>query len=178
MNSITFHFSSILGTFCCPYCCITWPFPTSHLLSLFVYNPPNLHFQTFAMSRLVDQGEGWFQVKQTGRRLRFVPKPTNNDGIPSPNPVHPNPNPTLSVDELATYHELVTKDLQSSPWWQEVLQTLQSVADKSGGLPSIKKAVCLGPGPYEPRNCSSTARKTAHIQTAVFCYLVEYFGAY
>ncbi|KAK4151106.1 hypothetical protein C8A00DRAFT_17454 [Chaetomidium leptoderma] len=115
----------------------------------------------------------WNQVKRKGGRLRNVPAPTNEATDSRSDGIRPNPNPELSVDDLLKYHETVTKDWQASEWWDQVRQVLKT-ASSQPNCPVITKAVCLGTGPYEPSNGSSTARRTAHMQTAAFCYIVDH----
>ncbi|KAH6854754.1 hypothetical protein B0I37DRAFT_39058 [Chaetomium sp. MPI-CAGE-AT-0009] len=118
-----------------------------------------------------DGGE-WNQVKRRGGRLRNIPAPTNEAADSLVDGIRPNPKPELSVDDLWKYHESVTQDSQSTEWWEEVRQLLNSILSEPG-RPAITRAVFLGPGPYEPGNGSSTARRTAHLQTAAFCYVVD-----
>ncbi|KAL2136463.1 hypothetical protein VTI74DRAFT_3482 [Chaetomium olivicolor] len=118
------------------------------------------------------EGE-WNQVKRKGRRLRNIPAPTNGAADSLEDGTKPNPKPEFSVDEVYRYHEMVTKDWQASEWWDQVQQVLESASSKQN-CPIITKAVFLGPGPYEPSNGSSKARRTAHMQTAAFCFLVDH----
>ncbi|KAK4247716.1 hypothetical protein C7999DRAFT_14306 [Corynascus novoguineensis] len=118
------------------------------------------------------QDTEWNQVKRKGGRLRNIPAPMNQAADSLSDGIRPNPNPELSVDDLWKYHHAVTKEWQSSEWWQQLRQLLESASDRPN-RPVITRAVCLGPGPYEPSNGSSKARKTAHMQTAAFCYIVD-----
>ncbi|EAQ89469.1 hypothetical protein CHGG_06088 [Chaetomium globosum CBS 148.51] len=117
-----------------------------------------------------DAGE-WNQVKRRGGRLRNIPAPTNEAADSLVDGIRPNTKPELSVNDLWNYHESVTQDSQTTEWWDQVRQLLDSILNKPG-CPTITRAVCLGPGPYEPSNGSSIARRTAHMQTAAFCCLV------
>jgi hypothetical protein len=114
----------------------------------------------------------WSQVKRKGGRLRNIPAPANNAADSLSDGIRPNPSPELSVNDLLKYHETVTRDWQTTTWWDQVRQVLEGALDKPN-RPVITKAVCLGPGPYEPSNGSSKARRTAHMQTAAFCFLVD-----
>lgn len=120
------------------------------------------------------EGE-WNQVKRKGRRLRNVPTPTNIAADSLSDGIRPNPNPELSVDDLSKYHETVTQDGHISHWWGQVREVLDSSLSKPNP-PTITKAVCLGPGPYEPSNGSSKARRTAHMQTAAFRFIVDHLS--
>jgi hypothetical protein len=125
---------------------------------------------------MAGQDGEWAQVKRKGGRLRNIAAPTTNDAADSlTDGVRPNPNPELSLEDLSKYHETVTKDWQSTEWWEQVRQVLESASSKPD-RPVITKAVCLGPGPYEPSNGSSKARRTAHLQTAAFCYIVDHLS--
>jgi hypothetical protein len=118
-----------------------------------------------------DSGE-WNQVKRKGGRLRNIPAPTNEAADSLVDGIRPNPKPELSVNDLWRYHESVTQDSQTTQWWEQVRQLLDSILSKPG-RPAITRAVFLGPGPYEPSNGSSIARRTAQMQTAAFTYLVD-----
>lgn len=123
---------------------------------------------------MAQEGE-WNEVKRKGGRLRNIPAPTNNAADSLLDGIRPNPNPDLSVDDLLKAHETVTKDWQASGWWEQVGQVLK-VASSKPNHPVITKAVCLGTGPYEPSNGSSVAKRTAHMQTAAFCYIVDHLS--
>lgn len=118
-----------------------------------------------------DSGE-WNQVKRKGGRLRNIPAPTNEAADSLVDGIRPNLKPELSVNDLWEYHESVTQDSQTAEWWEQVRQLVDSILSKPN-RPTITRAVCLGPGPYEPSNGSSIARRTAHMQTAAFSYLVD-----
>ncbi len=120
------------------------------------------------------EGE-WNQVKRKGGRLCNIPAPTNNAADSLSDGIRPNPNPELSVDDLWQHHDKVVQDAQASEWWEQVRQVLES-ASNTPNRPVITKAVCLGPGPYEPANGSSVARRTAHLQTAAFCFIVDHLS--
>ncbi len=121
--------------------------------------------------------EEWNQVKRKGGRLRNIPAPTNNAADSLFDSLRPNPNLELAVDDLWQYHETVTKDSQTCEWWKQVQHVLDS-ASSTPNRPAITKAVCLGPGPYEPANGSSFARRTAHLQTAAFCFIVDHLSLF
>ncbi|KAL2167660.1 hypothetical protein VTG60DRAFT_961 [Thermothelomyces hinnuleus] len=115
----------------------------------------------------------WNQVKRRRGRLRNIPTSIDGAADSLSDGVRPNPNPELSVDDLWKYHEAAAKDWQLIEWWGQLRQVLELASDKPH-RPVITKAVCLGPGPYEPSNGSVKARKTAHMQTAAFCYIVDH----
>ncbi|KAK3298718.1 uncharacterized protein B0H64DRAFT_385911 [Chaetomium fimeti] len=123
-----------------------------------------------------DDGE-WSQVKRRGGRLRNIPAPTNEAADSLVDGIRPNPKPELSVNDLWKYHESVNQDSQSTEWWEQVRQLLDSILTKPG-RPAITRAVFLGPGPYEPSNGSSVARRTAHMQTAAFSYVVDHLKSH
>lgn len=120
-----------------------------------------------------DGGE-WSQVKRKGGRLRNLPAPGGNGADSLEDGIRPNPNPELSADDVWRYHQSVADpdDGQTSEWWQSLRQLLEEALNQPDS-PVITQAVCLGPGPYEPSNGSSKARRTAHMQTAAFCFIVE-----
>ncbi|KAK3900496.1 hypothetical protein C8A05DRAFT_35861 [Staphylotrichum tortipilum] len=117
----------------------------------------------------------WNQVARKRGRLRHLPAPTTtNEAADSlADGTRSNPYPELSVDDLWRYHQTVTKDWQTTSWWEQLHHVLESASAKTGA-PSVTTAVCLGPGPYEPSTGSARARRTAHLQTAAFCAVVEY----
>lgn len=122
-----------------------------------------------------EEGE-WTQVKRKGGRLRNVPAPATNAAADSAAyGILPNPNPELSVDDLWRYHKTATNDWQVLEWWERMkgmMELLRNQPDR----PPITTAVCLGPGPYEPSNGSAKAKRTAHMQTAAFCFLVDHLS--
>ncbi|KAK4125376.1 hypothetical protein N657DRAFT_680098 [Parathielavia appendiculata] len=122
---------------------------------------------------MAEQSGEWNQVKRRGGRLRNLPKPVNNAADSLSDGLRPNPNPELSVGDLLKYHKFVTEGWRTSTWWAQVRQIVESALGKPT-CPVITKAVCLGSGPYEPSNGSQRAKWTAHMQTAAFCFLVEY----
>ncbi len=139
-------------------------------------NQPRLQFRKDTRPNTTMRGQGeWNHVKRKGGRLRNIPAPTNNAADSLSDGIRPNPNPELSVDDLWQHHDKVIKDPQASEWWEQVRQVLES-ASSNPNCQTINKAVCLGPGPYEPVNGSSVARQTAHLQTAVFCFIVDHLS--
>ncbi|KAK4096367.1 hypothetical protein N658DRAFT_511280 [Parathielavia hyrcaniae] len=121
---------------------------------------------------MAEQSGEWNQVQRRGGRLRNLPKPENKAAVSLSDDLRPNPNPELSVDDLLKYHKSAAESWRTSAWWAQVRQILESALGKPT-CPVITKAVCLGPGPYEPSNGSHRAKWTAHMQTAAFCFLVE-----
>lgn len=121
-----------------------------------------------------EQGQ-WSQVKRKWGRLRNAPAPTDIGAGSLADILRPNPSPELSVDELWRYHEMVTQHCQASEWLKKLRGILESVST-SQHCPVITKAVCLGPGTFEPTNGGSHERRTAHVQTAAFCSIAEHFS--
>ncbi|KAK3311047.1 uncharacterized protein B0T15DRAFT_571490 [Chaetomium strumarium] len=120
------------------------------------------------------EGE-WNQVRRKGGRLRHIPSPA--DGLADsvlPDGIRPNPTPELSIDDLWRYHQTVSQDGEMAEWWQHVRGVLDDASNSTNPPVVITTAVCLGPGPYEPSNGSSKARRTAHMQTAAFCAIIDY----
>ncbi|KAK4174157.1 hypothetical protein QBC36DRAFT_334238 [Triangularia setosa] len=120
---------------------------------------------------MTDSGGEWNQVKRKGRKLRHVSKPVADEDALSDS-LQPNPKPEYSVDDLSKYHDNVGKKFEESPCWEQ-LQKLLDVALSSRQIPHITTAVCLGTGPYDPADGSSQARRTAHVQTAAFCAIIN-----
>jgi hypothetical protein len=121
------------------------------------------------------EGE-WNQVRRKGGRLRNMPSPAEGPADSVLDGMRPNSNPELSVDDLWRYHQAVSKDSEISEWWQQVRQVLDDASNRSRNLPAITTAICLGPGPYEPSNGSARARRTAHMQTAAFCSIIDHLS--
>lgn len=118
---------------------------------------------------MTDSGE-WSQVKSKRGRKFAAENPKNElTGI------KPNKNPELSVDDMQKYHETVERDWLASECWQ-VLYRILSAAISEPNRPHINKAICLGPGPYDPSNGSSLVRRTAHMQTVAFESIVTVLG--
>ncbi|KAK4230992.1 hypothetical protein QBC38DRAFT_277064 [Podospora fimiseda] len=126
-----------------------------------------------------DSEGGWSQVKRKGRRLRHVPNAsavTVNDEVSKADGLRPNPSPEYSINDLLQYHKKVKQKFDESNCWLGVRERIDSVASKKK-LPTITKAICLGTGPYDPADGSSQARRTAHVQTAAFCAVVDHLRA-
>ncbi|KAK4234200.1 hypothetical protein C8A03DRAFT_18848 [Achaetomium macrosporum] len=119
------------------------------------------------------EGE-WNQVRRKRGRLRNILSPADGLADSVLDGIRPNPNPELSIDDLWRYHQTLRKDCEVSEWWQQVRQVLEDASNRRPKTPVITTAVCLGPGPYEPSNGSSKARRTAHMQTAAFCSIIDF----
>ncbi|GAB1311514.1 hypothetical protein MFIFM68171_01724 [Madurella fahalii] len=118
------------------------------------------------------EGE-WNQVKRKGRRLRNIPAPADAGADFPVEGIVPNPNPKFSVDDMWRYHKTATNDWQVLEWWERMKAAMELIRNQPG-RPLIRTAVCLGPGPFEPSNGSAQARRTAHVQTAAFCFIVDH----
>lgn len=140
-----------------------------------------------------DGGGEWNQVSRKRGRLRHTPAPASAPaqlkkeldkstptatGAATAEPVagvRPNPTPEYTVEDILGYHNVVRQEWENSECWRALSDTLTQVLS-SHHRPVITKAICLGPGPYEPSNGSAAARKTAHMQTAAFCSIVSKLG--
>lgn len=120
------------------------------------------------------EGE-WNQVKRKGRRLRNIPAPVVAGVDSAADGIVPNPNPEFSVDDIWRYHKTTTNDWQVLEWWERMKAVMELVRNQPD-RPPITTAVCLGPGPYDPSNGSAKARRTAHMQTAAFCFIVDHLS--
>ncbi|KAM7219345.1 hypothetical protein V8F06_005244 [Rhypophila decipiens] len=122
----------------------------------------------------------WNQVSRKRGRIRHVPAPTLREkdtatGAATAEPVagvRPNPTPEFTLDQILSHHDVVRQEWDTSECWRVLSETL-SQALSSPGRPPITRAICLGPGPFEPSNGSAAARRTAHMQTAAFCSIVD-----
>lgn len=119
---------------------------------------------------MANTDEEWNHVsRKRGRKPAQKTSPGRTSGL------CPNPHPELSVDEIRKYHEGVVQDWQASDSWRSLQEIL--VAMSSGPKqPPITKAVCLGPGPFDPINGSLSIKRTAHMQTAAFGSIVANLG--
>ncbi|KAK3330711.1 hypothetical protein B0H66DRAFT_72733 [Apodospora peruviana] len=124
----------------------------------------------------VQDGE-WNQVSRKKGRLRHVPVPKVKESLVEQLGVRPNPNPESTVDDILSHHDVVSQEWLASDCWKALRDTL-SDALSTQGRPPITKAVCLGPGPYDPSNGSAAARRTAHMQTAAFRSIVDMIGSH
>ncbi|KAK4197122.1 hypothetical protein QBC40DRAFT_334278 [Triangularia verruculosa] len=120
---------------------------------------------------MTDSGGEWSQVKRKGRKLRNVSKSLADENVPSDS-LQPNPKPEYSIDDISKYHDNVSKKFKESSCWDQ-LQKLLDSARSSHHIPCVTRAVCLGTGPYDPADGSSQARRTAHMQTAAFCAIID-----
>lgn len=111
--------------------------------------------------------------------MRHVPKPktdvdeTKENGLG----IRPNPNPEFTVSDIQKHHDTAKQEWQISDCWKS-LKDLLATALSESNHPPITKAICFGPGPYDPSNGSFAARRTAHMQTAAFCAIVDFLGRY
>ncbi|KAK3336343.1 hypothetical protein B0T19DRAFT_437120 [Cercophora scortea] len=131
------------------------------------------------------EGE-WNQVVRKRGHLRHIasssssPTPSSapntkaktTDRPAEPLGIRPNPNPEFTVGDIRRHHNTVDQEWQASSCWRAVQEILTAVST-SENRPILTKAICLGPGPYDPSNGSSTARRTAHMQTAAFRSIVK-----
>lgn len=117
----------------------------------------------------------WSQVSRKRGRIRHVSKPkadvdeTKENGLR----IRPNPNPEFTVSDIQKHHDTAKQEWQISDCWN-TLKHLLAIALSDSNYPPITKAICLGPGPYDPSNGSFAARRTAHMQTAAFCAIVDF----
>ncbi|KAK1750299.1 hypothetical protein QBC47DRAFT_426308 [Echria macrotheca] len=111
--------------------------------------------------------EGWNQVRRKNGRKRNRAEPRQPTGI------GPNPSPELSIDDIREYHNGIARDWLASDSWQALLGILMTATSPQRRPLPICKAICLGPGPFDPANGSTAIRRTAHIQTAAFVSIVS-----
>ncbi|KAK0730113.1 hypothetical protein B0H67DRAFT_638651 [Lasiosphaeris hirsuta] len=86
--------------------------------------------------------------------------------------IQPNPNPEFTVSDMQKYHDAVRQDWHASECWQ-ILREILVAASSAPNRPIIKRAICLGPGSFDPANGSFSMRRTAHMQTEAFCSIVD-----
>ncbi|EGO52112.1 hypothetical protein NEUTE1DRAFT_90058 [Neurospora tetrasperma FGSC 2508] len=121
------------------------------------------------------QDEEWSQVSRKRGRIRNVPKPKTDVDESKENGlgIRPNPNPEFTVSDIHKHHNTARQEWQISDCWK-TLKDLLATARSESNHPLITKAICFGPGPYDPSNGSFAARRTAHMQTAAFCAIVDF----
>jgi hypothetical protein len=117
------------------------------------------------------EGDGWNQVSRK-RGRKPAQRSTRGDELPG---LGPNPNPGLSLAAIQKYHERASQDWLESDSWEALQVTLRD-AFPACHRPSITKAICLGPGPFDPANDSASIRRTAHMQTEAFRSIVANLG--
>ncbi|KAK3955720.1 hypothetical protein QBC32DRAFT_22841 [Pseudoneurospora amorphoporcata] len=117
----------------------------------------------------------WSQVSRKRGRIRHVPKPKPDVDESKENGlgIRPNPNPEFTVSDIQKHHDTARQEWQISDCWK-TLKDLLATALSESNRPHITKAICFGPGPYDPSNGSFAARRTAHMQTAAFCAIVDF----
>lgn len=116
---------------------------------------------------------GWSRVVRKEKRgLRHVRSPPQ-EGKQEATEVQPNPNPTLTLQDIRKYHEGIRTEWRAS----ECCKKLEAlVADHHATQQSITRAICLGPGSFDPANGSWAARRAAHVQVEAFQTLVRALG--
>lgn len=128
---------------------------------------------------MTQQDGEWSQVSRKRGRIRHVPKlktevdESKENGLG----IRPNPNPEFTVSDMHKHHDTARQEWQISDCWT-TLEHLLATALSDSSCPHITKAICFGPGPYDPSNGSFAARRTAHMQTAAFCAIVDFLGRY
>ena len=136
------------------------------------------HITLFTQTMTQQEGE-WSQVSRKRGRIRHVPKPKTDMDESKENGlgIRPNPKPEFSVSDIHKHHDTARQEWQISDCWK-TLKDLLATALSESNHPAITKAICFGPGPYDPTNGSFAARRTAHMQTAAFCAIVDFLGRY
>ncbi|KAJ4415525.1 hypothetical protein N0V85_002688 [Neurospora sp. IMI 360204] len=124
---------------------------------------------------MTQQDGEWSQVSRKRGRIRHVPKPKTDVDESKENGlgIRPNPNPEFTVSDIHKHHDTARQEWQISDCWK-TLKDLLSTALSASNQPPITKAICFGPGPYDPSNGSFAARRTAQMQTAAFCAIVDF----
>lgn len=135
------------------------------------------------LPNMTAQDGEWNQVSRKRGRLRNVPAPKLKEKSKAEAEaattellgVRPNPSPDFTVDDILSYHEAVRQEWENSDCWRTLSKTISN-ALSGQNRPVMAKAICLGPGPYDPSNGSAAARRTAHMQTAAFRSIVGTLG--
>ncbi|KAK3363231.1 hypothetical protein B0T25DRAFT_33098 [Lasiosphaeria hispida] len=86
--------------------------------------------------------------------------------------IQPNPTPEFTVRDIQKYHDAVIQDWNASECWKTLREILLAVSSGPNS-PVIKRAICLGPGSYDPANGGFSMRRTAHMQTEAFRSIVD-----
>ena len=128
---------------------------------------------------MTQQDGEWSQVSRKRGRIRHVPKSKTEVDESKENGlgIRPNPNPEFTVSDIQKHHDTARQEWQISDCWKTLKDLLTTALSESDN-PRITKAICFGPGPYDPANGSFAARRTAHMQTAAFCAIVDFLGWY
>jgi len=133
------------------------------------------------LPNMTAQDGEWNQVSRKRGRLRNVPAPKLKEKAEAAAAaaeslgVRPNPSPDFTLDDILRYHDTVRQEWENSDCWRTLSETISN-ALSTENRPVIAKAICLGPGPYDPSNGSAAARRTAHMQTAAFRSIVDTLG--
>lgn len=149
---------------CCRHCC------RQIFISTFVRITENDRHAAVPLE-MGQEGDGWNQVSRK-RGRKSAQRPTHDSELPG---LGPNPNPGLSLTAIHKYHEKVSQDWLESDCWGALQTTLRD-AFPACNRPAITKAVCLGPGPFDPANDNVSIRRTAHMQTEAFRSIVANLG--
>ncbi len=120
--------------------------------------------------RMTEENGEWNQVSRKRGRKRTEPR--QQDQLLG---IQPNRNPEFTIDEIRKCHEAVVQDWEASDCWRDLQKILLNVSS-APNRSSISKAICLGPGPFDPANGSRPIRRTAHMQTAAFSAIVANLG--
>ena len=119
-------------------------------------------------------GSEWTQVVRKSKRSSQRSRSPKQDQEDVTTEVRPNPSPSFTIEDIRSCHQTIRAEWQASECHrllrEEILnKTLQS-------YPTIKKAICLGPGSFDPANGSWASRRTAHMQVEAFRTLAHALG--
>jgi hypothetical protein len=87
--------------------------------------------------------------------------------------VKPNPGPQLSAEDIRKYHDGMSREWQASDCCKAVRKLVVDLARKHE---PVSKAICLGPGSFDPADGGWQRRRVAHMQVLAFRTLVDELG--
>ncbi len=120
--------------------------------------------------------DGWTRVirrENRGPRHVRVSKEDESESEGKTAEGRPNSSPTLHVDDIRRHHEAIRAEWLAS----ECCQALNKlVANHTEAHRTVTRAICLGPGSFDPATGSWAARRAAHMQVEAFRSLVAALG--
>ncbi len=119
-------------------------------------------------------GSEWTQVVRKSKRGSQQSRDPKQEQEDATTEVTPNPNPSFTIEDIRSCHETIRAEWQASECHRLLREDLLSKTLQSH--PTITKAICLGPGSFDPANGSWASRRTAHMQVEAFRTLAHALG--
>ena len=119
-------------------------------------------------------GSEWTQVVRKSKRGSQQSRGPKQEQEDATTEVTPNPNPSFTIEDIRSCHQTIRAEWQASECSRLLREEILNKSLQSH--PTVKTAICLGPGSFDPANGSWASRRTAHMQIEAFCVLAHALG--